>query len=711
MKGEAMNRTIKHCLTVAALMLVCAVARGAVIVERVSGGNNGVHAYLAKVAPEPVRGGAIVQPETGVTIRRLTDVALTTSPLSGNPKGWDGVTYAGLTNGYSRRQNVNITEQYALAFLVTPAAYLIRLSDLKPLGIVISKNGTKLGDSNELKWHKDPVRETWITYCIGPNIYEQDALVGPASEKLICALGGNVNATDDGDISADGRYEAQSLTNGRIVVIDLLKRQLLPGFAKQSTVGVDVSPDGKWVRGASAYYAMADFIAGTTATQITGPSGHGGWCAMPDGTNVFVQQDNSNDWLVAFDPVTRKSLYLMRMPEIGGGNFSVGVHVAGDRMQRARGWALVSVYGTSAPLAYNVFWIELKSCKAAGATNTAPNLPADQLPRIVRVCDMQHKYTGSYFTEGWASISPSARAVLWGGNWNATDNLELYRAEIPHDILEYIGVESAAPEPIQQTKTVTLYAGAVINGKPYPIGPTGFQGNYFNTGSDSFGQTTRGNYQVLCSFDPLLKVAPFYDTGVMYYFNLQGIVPKGARILSARFGVSADEPKTEYGNHPTGRERVPVCPILNPKKLPGVWQAAYLKDPNGGTAESNWNGASWRLWSESPVLRWSDAPSKSTVPKGQAGDLSTVLGAPVSTISFSADPTKLSWTGDLAPMVQAWADGANYGFALDAQHCESPDRFGPGSGVNALKFRMRAGVRTGYCEDVAKRPRLEITYQ
>lgn len=417
---------------VAFAMTSCIKAHGAVIEFP-----GGAHMTFRYETIPLDRGESFRQYETSVTIKRLTDVVLTTSTLSPNPKAWNGVPYAGLTNCYSRIQNVNITEEYALAFLVTPGCYLIRLSDLKVMGMVVSKALGKIGDAHELNWSKRKDEPYTIYYCGGSKLYKQNVLIGPVSELAVGDWGSPFYHTGDGDISADGRYKSVATTDKKIRAYDLFKGELLQGYGIDDTVGVDVSPDGLWVRGAAKFYKMADFINGVIgAPSFPSPGGHGAFVQAGDGHSVFVQQNAATDWLVMFDPATRVTTNLMRMPEIGGGNYGVGVHVAGDRFMTSKGWALVSVYQTGGAFAANIFWIEL----------AAPH-------RIIRLCDCQHSYINNqYFTEMWASLWPSSRKASWGGNWHKTDNLEVYSAEFPPEVMALIhgsATPTPTPEPIK----------------------------------------------------------------------------------------------------------------------------------------------------------------------------------------------------------------------------------------------------------------------
>jgi len=56
-------------------------------------------------------------------------------------------------------------------------------------------------------------------------------------------------------------------------------------------------------------------------------------------------------------------------------------------------------------------------------------LPETSAPRIWRIVPTMNAYDG-YWSEAFASLGAEAETVWWGANWNGTDNLELYRAQL-----------------------------------------------------------------------------------------------------------------------------------------------------------------------------------------------------------------------------------------------------------------------------------------
>jgi hypothetical protein len=152
------------------------------------------------------------------------------------------------------------------------------------------------------------------------------------------------------------------------------------------------------------------------------------------------------------------------MREIG---WAQGMHVGSIKNPALDGWALISTYGPSGgPLTNQLFLLELKPLnkvqhpiyiehdpktqsmtpaerkQTLSAALTAWNenwVPQNQRARVWRLgSTATQKYVGGkdvagYYAEAFASINWDGTMVQWGGNWWATDNLELYRIALPRD--------------------------------------------------------------------------------------------------------------------------------------------------------------------------------------------------------------------------------------------------------------------------------------
>ncbi len=273
-------------------------------------------------------------------------------------------------------------------------------------------------------------------------------------------------------------------------------------------------------------------------------------------------------------------------------------------------------------------------------------------------------------------------------------------------------------------KIYELYYGATIPEwgiYNYGNGPRGYQGQSFYGSNNQQGDTTRGNYHPICSFlqNNSIWGNAFFDCGLMLYWDVSR-VPKDANITRAYIGLSGTDSRTEFGNHPTGVEQIPLRQIQNPLGYSDVWSKAYLINPTAGSAEANWNGASWLYWKQEPngqggftTAKWSNSPSASPVPGSKTGDLSSVMSPITSStprISFNPDGRSMSYSTDMTAIVKGMVRGTipNWGFVTDSYNTASQTYFGSASNP-AEKFRVRVGVMPG--NDVtppAQRPRLVI---
>lgn len=431
----------------------------------------GPHATLARLNADaqPAPTVAYRCADTGETVRRLTDRHRLRAifPDAGNQA--DGPT-TGLTNGYSRFECKSPDGQFFLAFGTTPWACLY--ANMTPLNVVRSKftPSGKVGDYEELKWNPG---DGLMYYVAGSWLYRQWT-DGAEVEVMNFAPGRWYKHTSDGSFDNSGRLLAMAIQesgagrkDGYVVVMDVIEKKIVQTIEYNSPNGVDVSPSGHYVKIDNHYFSIATGEK-TGSTQ----AGHGGWCLDADGREVFVSQWNSCGWIGGYYPDTGEHLYLMRMPGETGGPGVAGMHTASDKRGYFKGKALLSFYGGSSPLADTVLFIELVSQKKPGvkhpsyASESGVVTPdtsisawnagdSGRVPTIWRGPSMQNKYSG-YSTEGFASVG-SDRAVYWGSNWNATDNLELYRWEVGK-FVETTPTPEPDPPPIEPlpTKTITV---------------------------------------------------------------------------------------------------------------------------------------------------------------------------------------------------------------------------------------------------------------
>jgi len=408
------------------LLLHQAAPAGALMVERVGA----AHARIAPTsATLPARG----RPFTlgGCTVTRLTDVADLAGQL--NPDyPYAGEPGRGQHNGYSKYSCANLTGEYFIAFGVQPwvnglyrrdgafeRKLFHRTRDGRALG---------MGETWDIRWDLSGESGTQnsIYYAFDDAIWRQDART--AAQELIARFPGwGVRHEGHMDQSTDARWRAVSLLSAdqkryKLVLLNLRTGKAidrpLPGGELS-----DVSPTGRWLQSGRRFYSIPDLDAGTTRS-VELPCrnfGHDGWAWDAAGRELYTFQDNTTDWMSAWNPATGERIDILNMNEMG---YGLNQHMSRMARPVLKGWMLMSTYcADDGGWPYNqLFMLEIK--------------PAAEHPRIVRLAPTQNHWMGgeksrSYFAETFASMAPDGRAIYWANNWLGTSNLEVYRLDLP----------------------------------------------------------------------------------------------------------------------------------------------------------------------------------------------------------------------------------------------------------------------------------------
>jgi PKD repeat protein len=374
-----------------------------------------------------------VQPETGHTILRISSITDDAgfSYMEGDPS-------QGLTNGYSRFANANIDEAYALAYSTDQPLILYDLVNHRSLGVVTHDGVHPILEASNARWDlsgREGTKTTIYYHLWGESeIFRQDVLAGPSSRELVYQFSENILSEDHMDQDRYARYRAVRLEN-RIEVLDLRTSQVLPGKVFVDQGGCDVSTEGNWlyVQGfggteETRFYRITHLAAGDTGDFVQLPCrshGHDGWAYDKNGNEVYVFQDNTNDWYSAFNPETQERIDIMHMSETG---WNFNQHMGRMYNPEKKGWLLMSSYANDNDSWANnqLFMLEIQS------HSSVPK------PRIWRIASTYNAYNNQYFAEAFACLSPNGNNIYWGANWMGQDNLELYRVELPsnwHQVL------------------------------------------------------------------------------------------------------------------------------------------------------------------------------------------------------------------------------------------------------------------------------------
>lgn len=683
-----------------AVVALVSMARGAII-ERMGT----AHMTFTTLTLQPAPGATVPIPETGLVLRRISDVALTQNPDSPNPWHYTSPG-AGIVNNYSRSYTDNIPGDWILGFSITPLACKFD-SNFAFKGLLKTKSGLKVGDSQEVKWSDDAAAPYWVYYFPdgGPNYCRQDIRLGPSSEERIVALPSKIKQTADG--SPSGGYVAEALYNGTVRVIDIKNKRLLPGvIVRNMPNGVDISPalpgqKPAWVMVDNNFYRFADMETSQTVNvDCTRNSGHGGWAIDLNGDPVFVWQNASGpntfglDWICKFNPRTNLVTKLFYTGEFNG---SLGYHISTNRNASLSGFALVSTYASR-----NWAWGRNECfALALGPAGNAPIQRIAQMPNFwIGPQPGSTSGKGNFYTEAYANLNYNGDCIYFGGNWYAKDNLELYRIELPWGFFDpLLAAAGGAPIP---TPTASPVPTATPKPTPSLIYATG--SNFTYDSAQGIGSTTSAKYIMIASFAPEYQAS--HSTAVDAGCLLQFQIP--ARPISKAMLYLRHHSQTEFGAHPTGRESIPVRRITGAPFTP-----AFVRYPTASGNEGPFDGASWqnRIQTTRTTERWSALSSAARVSFSRhAGDLSTALEPITSAtprLNFSV--TSNTSTVDLTAYVQPFAGSEQLlSIFIDTMNAEGPDRFGTQSQPNRNNFRGRQAIYGNGYADKTLGPRLVI---
>lgn len=473
-----LNRTIKHYLTVALTFSLTAGTWSAPLIETI----RGPHVYLTTQTLQPALGAAYVQPETGISVTRQTDISLIggSSPsLNGNPSNGD-------YPGYSKFCNWSDDNSYYYALSTWPDASLWK--DGHYIGLLKAKSNARIFESREPRW----TGKTTLSYIDGlntRNLCEQDVSIGPNSEKVLYTSQYPLASTGDGDWDAARRYYAlvevvRPASTGiqpieRVSVFDRQTGSALAGkplfdLTSQTLNGVNIMPDGEFLIAETSYYKISDLRAGILSSKIAViRGGHGGYVPDVDGKTVAVWQESADDYIWVYKPSTGERYASMYLGT--GGLDWCSLHIASCKNPAFGGCYVVSTYpsGLSAnsPFRNQVFIVQLgrtnkydRPRMGTGVTDAqwaTGFLPVQ--PKILRIASTNNLWLG-YFSECAANLNLTGDKITFVGNWNQHDNLENYSMQLPvgwHELLAG-GIPSPTPTPFptQTPQANTLVADA-----------------------------------------------------------------------------------------------------------------------------------------------------------------------------------------------------------------------------------------------------------
>jgi hypothetical protein len=425
------------------VILPCSMAYAAGTSNYVIGTNVIVPSYSVI----PAKGQSVTDPVTGAVITRMTD------------RGDPTVTEPGLLIVYSRFSPSNNTGEYFLAHGENSSScWVYRASDKSVVTKLRSStsSSSEIGENHEIRWDYSGSYPTRVYFIVGTKFFKMDVLNQDGTRTLIHDFSadypGSTSILNDveGDSSVNSRFWAfmvlgSSSSVTRIITFDAVENKIL-GVLRPQDVGlsgttmprpnmVEISPRGTKVITHYARTGNGSLLDGPYAWNLdfTDPikvgygEEHSGWAFDNRGNEMYVAQNNSNDWLEARNIYTGETIQIINYTDFG---YNTGFHYARVYSDSKRGWIFISTYGSSNNgWSYNqLLMVELK--------------PSSQNPRVWRISPTYNRSGGDYRDEAPAALSTDGNRVFWHNNWGGNlGHREVFSTELPSDWHQHLSPE------------------------------------------------------------------------------------------------------------------------------------------------------------------------------------------------------------------------------------------------------------------------------
>lgn len=422
-------------------------------------------------ATVPEKGESVDESATGASITRVTDI------------NDASVDEPGLLVVYSRYSPTNSTGEYFLAFGEDSfSCWVYRVQDHQVMTKLHRDQGRQIGENNEIRWDYSGENPNTIYYRNGMQLFKMDVFNQEATRVLVRDFSSDfpegVQILNDveGDSSNNSRFwafEVRGPYDGSRfpiiaiftydAVVDAILGILLPEtFGKTGELPrpnmVEISPEGTKVIthygrcwGDSSYGARPEDIGSlldgphawdlnfTNPVKVAPGETHSGWAYDSAGNEMFVYQNNRNDWTEATNIHTGQTVQIIYHGDMGWRN---GFHYGKFYKKEQRGWVFVNTYTED-----NSDWgnnqllmVELKDSSHG--------------PKVWRISPNFNDYSGAYRDEAPAALSMDGNAIYLGCNWGGNlAHREVFRVDLPvdwHDILSEEGrntvVADAGPD-------------------------------------------------------------------------------------------------------------------------------------------------------------------------------------------------------------------------------------------------------------------------
>ena len=416
----------------------------------------GITNYSYSTQSQPAKNGTYIDSPFNTTVRRLTNY-----DTDGVPQG-----AAGLSTGYPTWNPDNYDKRYVLFQIMSSgggaAGYVVyKTSDWSFYRNLSSVLQGWNGQDAEPRWDTSGLHNDRIYYRKNKQLryYDVDSQVDGLVHDFandFTESGFYIYNGEEGSPSSDSRYWAFMYRNGsspyqatRLIIYDLVTDTLTYKNIASTPNFVAMSPDGNYILASYAWNGSGNEYDGphtynknfSQNWHVGNETLHWGWGYLSDGTLVYVWQDY-NDWFSYSELNKSGSVNWIPFFDYSTMTGYPGVHWSLMPSSK-KGW-IFAIIGSGASGAWSR--AQIMAFKLQRNSNT-----------VWRVAFNQDLATS--YNHGFGQISRDGLYYYFGADWRQTDNMEVYRVELPtswHEDLEGIPIISFHPADTNQNNFIEI---------------------------------------------------------------------------------------------------------------------------------------------------------------------------------------------------------------------------------------------------------------
>lgn len=197
-------------------------------------------------------------------------------------------------------------------------------------------------------------------------------------------------------------------------------------------------------------HAFDKNLSVASAIKVAIDETHSGWGYDANGNELFVSQNNRNDWIEARNVLTGETIDIIYHGDLGWSN---GMHFSRmPLLSSCTGWVLVSTYRGDGE--NNTSWGDDQLFMLELVDKDI------QTPRVYRLGHTWNKYN-DYRSEGFAAMSQFGDKLWFNAKWWDGDVTECYEMNMP-DVFGGTPIDPPDPEPDPESTNYTQDADVLF---------------------------------------------------------------------------------------------------------------------------------------------------------------------------------------------------------------------------------------------------------